>query len=100
MESYQQQLKEQQGKLQKASRQAQEAAAKAASQQQVRFAMLLRNELAIPTALALTAVSMPLCKVDGFLVFNCKQEYRLQGLWLQRHVQHWCCPVCRPCSSR
>ena len=41
MESYQQQLKEQQGKLQKASKQAQEAAAKAATQQQVCFTLCL-----------------------------------------------------------
>lgn len=41
MESYQQQLKEQQGKLQKASKQAQEAGAKAAAQQQVSDGPLL-----------------------------------------------------------
>lgn len=35
MENYQQQLKEQQSKLQKASKQAQEASVKAAAQQQV-----------------------------------------------------------------
>jgi hypothetical protein len=38
MESYQQQLKEQQAKLHKASKQAQEAASKATAQQQVSFA--------------------------------------------------------------
>lgn len=37
MDNYQQQLKEQQGKLLKASKQAQEAGAKAAAQQQVSF---------------------------------------------------------------
>jgi hypothetical protein len=37
MESYQQQLKEQQAKLHKASKQAQEAASKATAQQQVSF---------------------------------------------------------------
>ena len=50
MESYQQQLKEQQGKLQKASKQAQEAAAKAVAQQQVSFAVLPQTEDAKVTA--------------------------------------------------
>lgn len=40
MENYQQQVKDQQGKLQKASKQAQEAGAKAAAQQQVGFCPL------------------------------------------------------------
>lgn len=56
MESYQQQLKEQQAKLQKASKQAQEAAVKATAQQQVSLVKRMLHPVNTITAAHLSAL--------------------------------------------